>query len=299
MEQFALVIGESLIDVVGAARLPGGSPMNVAVGLGRLGRPVKLATWFGQDTDGGLIAAHLASSHVGVVPGSDGAAHTSTAQVVFDDAGSASYMFDLEWRLAGLVGDLHPIVVHTGSIAAALQPGADDVLTALRAMRGTATISFDPNVRPQIIGPADDVRPLMDEFVRLADIVKVSDEDLAWLNPGVPPIETARRWAAGENPALVVLTKGAQGVTAIIRGGEYDVAAPAVQVADTVGAGDAFMAGLLHALWGDGLLCDRGLNHISEPALLHALTVATQVAAITLSRPGADPPWSWELESPA
>lgn len=283
--------------------------MNVAVGLGRLSRHVRLATWFGRDADGALLADHLASSHVAVVPGSDGASHTSRAQVEFNDAGSASYVFDLEWRLTSLVSEAQPIVVHTGSIAAALKPGADDVLKALRAMHAAgSTISFDPNMRPQIIGPADDVRPTTEQFVCLADIVKVSDEDLAWLYPGIAPIDSAQQWAGGglapdprqPGPALVVLTKGADGVTAITRSGELEMAAPAVEVADTVGAGDAFMAGLLHALWDDGLLTDpSALANINHRDLRRGLTVATQTAAIALSRPGADPPWSWELLSQA
>jgi len=296
----ALVIGESLIDVVGDARYAGGSPMNVAVGLGRLGRTVELATWFARDDDGALLAKHLRESRVEVMPGSDGASHTSTAQVRFDGAGSASYAFNLEWRLpTGFVDDTSaplPLVVHTGSIAAFLQPGAVGVATVIERLTGRTTVSFDVNIRPQIIGPLDEMRPLAERLVGLADIVKASDEDLEWLYPGVPPIASARRWADGAS-SIVVLTKGADGVTAITAGGEIDVPAPAVQVADTVGAGDAFMAGLLHALWGAGLLGanSTALRDIDETTLRHALDVATRVAAITLSRPGADPPTIEEL----
>jgi len=297
---YALVIGESLIDVVGNTRHPGGSPMNMAVGLGRLGRPVELATWFGRDDDGRLLAQHLATSHVEVVPGSDGADHTSTAQVRFDEAGSASYIFDLDWQLPrAFVQDASapvPVVVHAGSIGAARQPGVTDVLTVVERLAAHTAVSFDANIRPQIIGPVDEVRPLAERFVGLADVVKASDEDLEWLYPGVQPIASARRWADGA-PSLVVLTKGADGVTAITAGGEIDVPAPGVQVADTVGAGDAFMAGLLHALWGAGLLGanSTALRDIDETTLRHALDVATRVAAITLSRPGADPPTIEEL----
>ncbi|MCL2653531.1 MAG: carbohydrate kinase [Propionibacteriaceae bacterium] len=298
---YALVVGESLIDVVDGSRYAGGSPMNVAVGLARLGRPAHLATWFGRDKDGALLANHLAQSHVEVVPGSDGANHTSTAQVRFDEAGSASYVFDLEWRLpASFVNDVTapaPVVAHTGSIAAALQPGVTDVLTVIEGLAGLTAVSFDVNVRPNIIGPLAEVLPFAERFASLADIVKASDEDLAWLYPGVPPLVSARRWAS-EGTALVVLTKGAEGVTAITGSDEIDVPAPTVQVVDTVGAGDAFMAGLLHALWGAGLLgpgARDALRSMDETALRQALSVATQVAAITLSRPGANPPWAAEL----
>ena len=305
---YALVIGESLIDVVGDARYAGGSPMNVAVGLGRLGHPVHLATWIGRDDDGRLLAEHLATSRVEVVSGSDGADHTSTAQVHFDNGGSASYVFDLEWRLpAAFVKDGAtpvPVVAHTGSIGAARRPGVTDVMTVMERLAGQTTISFDVNIRPQTIGPLDDVRPLAERFVGLADIVKASDEDLNWLYPGVTPITSARRWASGgtgtERPAIVICTKGADGVTAITRSGEIDVPAPVVEVADTVGAGDAFMAGLLHALWGMNLLgpaARQALRGIDVETLRRAVDVATQVAAVTLARPGADPPWARELNA--
>jgi len=296
----ALVIGESLIDVVGDARYAGGSPMNVAVGLGRLGRPVRLATWFGHDADGALLAQHLAKSGVDLVQGSDGASHTPTAQVRFDETGSASYVFDLEWRLpAAFVADAQtpvPVVVHTGSIAAVLAPGASEVADMIGLLAGRTAVSFDVNVRPQIIGPLTEVRPRAERLVALADIVKASDEDLEWLYPGMPPLESARRWASGGS-ALVVCTKGADGVVAITHRGEIEVPAPKVQVVDTVGAGDAFMAGMLHALWGAGMLGanSAALRDIDETTLRHALDVATRVAAITLSRPGADPPWANEI----
>jgi len=296
----ALILGESLIDVVGDARYAGGSPMNVAVGLGRLGRPVRLATWFGRDGDGDLLAKHLAESNVDVVTGSRGADHTSTAQVRFDEAGSASYAFDLSWQLPAAFADDAsaplPVVAHTGSIAAALQPGVTDVLTVIGRLAGRTAVSFDANIRPQIVGPREEVRPLTERFVSLADIVKASDEDLAWLYPDRPPLAGARDWAVA-GPSLVVYTKGVDGVTAITAGGEIDVPAPTVAVADTVGAGDAFMAGLLHALWGVGVLGanNAALRNIDEPTLRQALDVATNVAAITLSRPGADPPLIDEL----
>ncbi|MCL1841407.1 MAG: carbohydrate kinase, partial [Propionibacteriaceae bacterium] len=254
---FALVMGESLIDIVpdgaGTAEHPGGSPMNVAVGLARLGHPVTLATWFGPDPHGQAIRDHLTSSHVTVLAGSDGAAHTSRAQASFDEHGSARYVFDLSWHLPVLPDDAAPLVVHTGSIGATLRPGADDVLAAVRRLRGRATISFDPNIRPAIVGSPEAVLPLVDAFVANADIVKASDEDLAWLYPDTDPLVCAQSWLDA-GPALVVLTRGAAGTVAFTRTEAMQIAAPDVAVADTVGAGDAFMAGLLHALWQGNLL---------------------------------------------
>jgi fructokinase len=300
---YALVLGESLIDIVpegadGERReYPGGSPMNVAVGLARLGRPTTLATWYGPDARGALIAAHLASSGVDVLPGSDKAIRTPTAEVVFDAHGSASYVFDLSWELPPLPDDARPLVAHTGSIGASLRPGADAVLAAMRALRSRATTTYDPNARPHIIGPADGVRPLMEALVETADVVKASDEDLAWLYPGTDPLDTARDWLA-RGPALVVLTRGPVGVVGLTRESELACPAPQVAIADTVGAGDSFMAGLIHGLWSADLLGAprrEALAAIPESTLQSLLESATRVAAVTLSRPGANPPWLAEL----
>jgi len=296
---FCLVIGESLIDIVPGdhtlEEYPGGSPMNVAAGLGRLGRPTRLATWFGHDARGRLIAEHLAQSHVALVPGSDDAARTSTATVTFDTAGTAHYAFDLEWQMPSLAGLPIPLVAHAGSLGTALLPGADDVLTAVASLgRSGATISFDPNVRPAIVGEAGD---RFERFVRVADIVKVSDEDLDCLYPGTDPLEAAKAWL-GLGPALVVLTRGANGAVGLTAKDTITVAAPHVQVIDTVGAGDSFMAGLLHSLW-DADLIGPGrrdeLATLSADRLQPILELATNVAAITLTRAGANPPWAAEL----
>ena len=297
-EASALVIGESLIDVLpGVGGRAGGSPMNVAVGLARLGRPTLLATWFGRDSYGALIDQHLRQSGVSLVPESNAAQRTSSAEVVFDEHGSARYVFDLTWQMPSLPNDLAPIVVHTGSIGAALQPGADQVLDALRRLRAHTIVSYDPNCRPQIIGPADGVRALMESFVGVADIVKASDEDLAWLYPAVDPLESARAWLAA-GPSLVVLTQGAAGVTAMSQAATVEVPAPRVELADTVGAGDSLMAALLDGLWGLGFLDASRRDDLASmpPSTLERLMLyASRAAGITLSRPSADPPWRSEL----
>ena len=294
----ALVIGESLIDVLpGVGDLAGGSPMNVAVGLARLGRLTMLATWFGRDSHGQLIDDHLRASGVELVPGSDGAAHTSTAAVTFDEAGTAHYVFDLKWQMPAPPDGLAPVVAHTGSIGAALQPGADQALDALRRLKPRCMVSYDPNVRPQIIGPADGVRALTERFVGAADIVKASDEDMAWLYPHTDPHASARSWL-GAGPSLVVLTKGAAGVTAMSHAATVDVPAPHVTLADTVGAGDSLMAALLDGVWSLGLLdANRRDDMASTPSstLERLMRYASTAAGITLSRPGADPPWRAEL----
>ena len=147
------------------------------------------------------------------------------------------------------------------------------------------------------MGDAGPARERVERFVAAADVVKVSDEDLAWLAPGTDPAEVAQAWL-GLGPALVVVTRGGEGATGICAAGRVDVSAPQIAVVDTVGAGDAFMAGLLDALAGADLLGgDRpgALRGIPRDALAAAVRRATRVAAITCTRPGADPPTRAEL----
>ena len=298
----ALIVGESLIDVVrrldgSVDEHPGGSPMNVAIGLGRLGRPVDLLTWFGQDPRGAALREHIAESAVRVVEGSDGAATTSVAIATLDAAGAATYTFELDWQVPtsdGLLDDV--AVVHSSTIGAALAPGGDAVLDLLSRARSSATVTYDPNVRPALLG--DCARPLVERLVELADVVKVSDEDLAWCEPGSAPGEVAARWAS-RGPGLVVVTHGAEGVLATTSAG-LTVAVPSrrVVVADTVGAGDSFMSGLIDGLWTAGLLgADRreALGRIDESTLVGILERCTEIAGITVSRAGANPPWAGEL----
>ena len=175
------------------------------------------------------------------------------ATALIDDDGAATYTFDLAWELPGLAERLPfmlqgTTLLHTGSIATMLAPGAADVLAAVEHAHPSATISFDPNCRPSIITDVDYARRQAEKFVTLADIVKASDEDLEWLYPGVDLLDSARRWLSlggSEGPAMVVVTRGAAGPWGITAAGETEFAAPEVEVADTVGAGDSFMAALL------------------------------------------------------
>ncbi|MCA5892429.1 carbohydrate kinase [Isoptericola sp. NEAU-Y5] len=307
MSGHVLAVGEALVDVVHrpdgtSAEHPGGSLANVALTLGRLGRDVRLATWLGADARGDAVRSWLGESHVEAAPGSDGAARTSVAQATLDASGAATYEFDLEWRVpAGVATDAGTLAVHTGSIAAVLEPGATDVRRLVEAARATSTITYDPNARPALMGDAADARPRIEELVALADVVKVSDEDLAWLVPGADPLDAARAWLRS-GPAIVVVTCGGSGATALTEAGEVTVAAPAVDVVDTVGAGDSFMGALLDWLWGAGLLGAArrdALRGIDRDATARMLTRAAAVAAVTVSRAGANPPWPPDLPHPA
>lgn len=294
----ALIIGEALIDGVSRPgkqiqEYPGGSPANVALGLARLGRSVDLATWFGTDPHGAQVRTHLKVGDVRVVPGSDRAERTSTAVATLDDTGGATYEFDLEWQVPEVHLDSSVGVVHTGSIASILHPGADGVLEIVRAAAEFSTISYDPNLRPSIMGAVEDVRERVETLVSAADIVKVSDEDLRWLYPDQVEEEVVRRWVM-EGPSLAVLTKGGAGALAVTSSTiEIEIPAPAVTVIDTVGAGDSFTSGLLDALWSAKLLGANkrsDLRAIDHDTLHDALQWAVHCATITVSRAGANPP---------
>ncbi|ACQ79359.1 Fructokinase [Beutenbergia cavernae DSM 12333] len=298
-----LVVGEALVDIVERAgeparSHPGGSPANVALGLARLGRDVELVTWLGADENGELVRAHLAASGVRIAAGSIGAERTSTALATIGDDGAASYTFDLtvDYPEVEIADDV--VAVHVGSIGATLAPGAQRVDGVVAAARDRATITYDPNLRPSIMGEADGVRPRIEALVAASDVVKFSDEDLAFLYPGSDPREVARDWAA-RGPGVVVVTLGAAGSFAVAAdGGEAEAPAPTVTVADTVGAGDSFMGGLIDGLWSAGLLGAQhrpGLAALEPSALRVLLDAAARIAAITVSRPGADPPTRPEL----
>jgi len=304
-----LVIGEALVDVVTGAdgsdlgSHPGGSPANVALGLARLEHDVRLLTWLGKDADGRLITDHLEASGVTVVPGSSGAERTSIARAQLDAAGAATYDFDLQWRVEvtdvpTLTGPSGVDVVHTGSIAAILRPGASTVESLLDRFVGHATITYDPNARPALMGEADVTLAKVFAYVETADVVKVSDDDLAWLYPDTDPIDIADSWLM-RGPSVVVVTRGVGGADAVCRSGYVHLDAVTTDVVDTVGAGDAFSAGLIDGLSTAGLLGGlqrKALRRVTPDTLIGALQQGLRVAAITCSRAGADLPWRHELQ---
>ena len=288
-----LVIGEALIDIVnGHVEHVGGSPLNVAVGLAKLGRDIDFLTHIGDDEPGRRIADYVKSAGAQLVPGSTSASRTPTAAATIADDGSATYTFDLEWQLSGTPEVGPPLFVHTGSIAAVREPGCLAVAALLDAFRISATVTFDPNVRPSLVVDRDQARERIDHLVERSDIVKASAEDLRWIDPDHEPEWTARSWSAS-GPAIVVLTLGDRGALALCPAGEARVAAKSVQVVDTVGAGDAFMVGLLDALWGLDLLGAgrrAPLGRIGLDALTAALEAASLSSALTIGRAGADLP---------
>ncbi|MFV0287462.1 MAG: carbohydrate kinase family protein [Demequina sp.] len=308
MSDHALVIGEALIDAVRRAdgsltEHPGGSPANVALGLSRLGRDAELLTWIGDDAHGEAVLAHLSGSGVRLAAGSDAAPATSVATATLDATGAATYEFDLTWDIAeSATPRPTPVVVHTGSIAAVLDPGADAVLALVHSARDHATVTYDPNARPTLMGDPATALARIDKVVAASDVVKVSDEDLEWLAKATDGDgeDLAKRWTAA-GPALVVVTRGGEGATAMLHDGrEVGIVAPKVSVVDTVGAGDSFMSGLIDGLWSAGLLgaAQRdALRAIDDATLSGILTRCARIGAITVSRAGANPPTAADLDT--
>ena len=274
------------------------------MGVARLGRPVQFVGRFGSDTYGAMIAEHLRANSVLTAFEADDLP-TSVATAVLDPAGGARYTFDLEWQLPGLAEDLPALLdgttmLHTGSIASMLSPGASHVLRAVEQARPGCTITYDPNCRPTIITDVSYAREQAEKFVALADVVKASDEDLAWLYPQDSPRDAARRWL-GLGPALVAVTSGSRGAWAVTASGEAEASVPPVTVVDTVGAGDSFMSALLVSLMDrelDGGARRSELARIGTGDLEAVLTFAVRAAAVTVSRAGANPPYRAELETP-
>lgn len=300
-----LVLGEALIDVVrdvdgGVEEHVGGSPLNVALGLSRLGHPVDFATTIGQDARGERITALLDEGDVTLTQGSRTADPTSTAQAQLDATGAATYVFDLHF-------DLPPVPLapgtghaHTGSIGALLTPGEQNVRAALDEVRAHGTVSYDPNIRPSIMGSADEIRPRIEAIIALSDVVKASSDDLDYLYPGDTAAAVMAHWCT-LGAGLAVITLGAHGVIYRTAASEDTAAAPtaAAHVVDTVGAGDSFMAGLVSGLLDLGYLGHPDARTRLAGATLEEVRPAIErglaTSAVTVGRAGAYAPTRAEI----
>jgi fructokinase len=304
-----VVIGEALIDLSPPAEdgsciaRPGGSPMNVAIGLARLGQPTAFAGRLSADPFGSVLRRHLERSAVGlqhVVSAAD----PSTIALVELESGQARYQFslgaDFQWQaaeLAFLPGGAQ--VVHFGSLASWLPPGDAAIGVAVGGLRraAAALISYDPNVRPALQPDPAAARRQVEQCVSLAHIVKASLDDLAWLYGPDSADGIARHWL-NLGASLVVITAGADGATGWTAE-QPPVSRPRldVRVADTIGAGDAFTSGLLDALARRNLLAAARMADLGDPAILAGvLDDACRAAGVTCSRAGANPPTRSELD---
>lgn len=305
-----MVAGEALVDLMVGHdprqpdACPGGSPANTAIALARLGTPVTFAGRFGDDHFGDLLLANLAGNDVDLRYCVEAGQPTSLAVVSLDADGSACYRFhvdgtaDWAWQATELPAELpHDILaVHTGSLAVALAPGADVLTAWFVRQRKWRTTSFDPNIRPALIGPREDYLPKLEALVAASDIVKVSEEDLAWAYPGHDPLAVAQRWQRELDARLVIVTFGAEGAVAVHESGTVHRVAAVSSVVDTVGAGDTFSAAILHWLAGHDRLAKPCIDGLTAPELAAALDYASAAAGVACTRPGADPPHAHELE---
>lgn len=297
----ALVIGEALTDIVLAAdgtesSRPGGSPANVAVGLARLDVRTELVTSLGADTAGEGLRTHLEGAGVDLRPAAAvPPERTSSARAILDPQGAAVYSFDLAWE-PGAIAPGPVRLLHTGSLAMVVEPGASQVLAALTAAEPGTVISIDPNVRPHLGVPREHVRRQLERFAGHAHLVKLSDEDLSWTYPGASYREVAER-LHGHGAQLVVVTRGAQGCLLFAPRWHSELTAPTATLVDTIGAGDSFMSGLLRALLASGhdeALCTGTVSRHQAEAWAG---IAMRCAALTVGRVGAQPPRTEELEA--
>jgi fructokinase len=303
-----VVCGEALVDLVPDdssgerwTAIPGGSPANAAVAMSRLEVPTALLCRLSGDAFGRRLRAHLAGNGVDLSLSVAAAEPSSLAIVDLDETGAASYRFDIagtsdwQWSAEELPEVLPSGVraVHAGSLALALEPGGPVLEAFLTRARVGHTISIDPNVRPSVQDDLEETRAAVDRWCRIADIVKASSDDVEVLCPGDDPEVAAKRWQS-LGPAVVIVTLGAAGALAVSRTGTVRMPAPPTDVVDTVAAGDTFTAGLLTSLHRAGALGGR-LDALADDTLLEAVAYGLRAAAITCSRPGADPPWLREM----
>ncbi|HET6729622.1 MAG TPA: carbohydrate kinase [Jiangellaceae bacterium] len=307
-----VVAGEALVDLVaeedGRYRaVPGGSPANVAVGLSRLGVRTHMLARLGTGRFGRIIREHLSRNGVGLDLAVDSSEPATLAVVSLDTDGRAAYDFyvdgtaDWGWSPAELPVSLPTgtTAFCTGSLAVALEPGATAITDLMRRTAAAGvSIVLDPNLRPALLGERATAMRRLEAQIALADVVKVSDEDLAWVAPDENPADVAAR-LLDLGPKLVVVTLGAAGAFAsTLHGARVVVPAHPIEVVDTVGAGDAFTAGLVDALGRYDLLGGDARDHLGRctDATLQAVVArAALIAGLTCARRGADPPTAAEV----
>jgi fructokinase len=299
------VIGEALVDLVDAGdhstfiAHPGGSPLNVAVGLARLGHDTQFMARLSADAFGRLLREHAERNGVGLSASVGATEPSSLAVATLDAEGKAHYDFylagsaDWQWTDAELTVPGGTRMLHAGSLASWLPPGDARVAELLRRARDDALVSYDPNVRPGLLGEPGHARQAVERAVASAHLVKASDDDLGWLYPGEDIETAAGRWLS-LGATAVVITTGERGASAY-RAGEAPLLRPArtIELVDTIGAGDAFMSGLLGALAAGGITDAGGLAAVD---LAGPLDEAILAAALTCERAGADPPTAAEIE---
>ena len=302
-----LACGEALIDMLprrteagetAFAPYPGGAVFNTAIAMGRLDAPVGFFSGISSDMFGDLLRETLEASKVDTFPADISDRPTTLAFVKLVD-GHASYSFYDENTAGRMLTEADlpepgAEALFFGGISLVVEPCAT-AYEALQARESVERVTMiDPNIRPGFIRDEATYRARIERMIALADIVKVSDEDLRWLEGDGDTAELARSMLA-KGPALVCVTEGSKGASGYTDDHTVSVAASKVEVADTVGAGDTFNAGVLVSLHRAGLLTKEAIDTLTEDQIRDALALGARAAAITVSRAGANPPWTDEL----
>ncbi|MEE9315221.1 MAG: carbohydrate kinase [Rhizobiaceae bacterium] len=302
--------GEALIDMLpravdgkgetnGFLPVTGGAIFNTAIALGRLGTKTALLGGISNDMFGEQLMAGLTASNVGVGLCFRSNQPTTLAFVELIE-GVANYSFFDENSAMRMFSEENtpPIPKETsalqfGGISLTVGPSAA-AYEAVLNQAATSVIAIDPNIRTGFIKDGDAYRARLQRMISQSDIIKVSDEDFAWMHPDEGFDEIANGWIK-QGASLVILTMGKNGSRAITRSDDFSIAAQSVEVVDTVGAGDAFNAGVLFDLQSNCLLTKKALAKISKHDAERAVDFATSVAAHTVSQAGANPPWLSEV----
>lgn len=308
-----LCAGEALIDMIPAPDCseaglpsftahPGGAVFNTSVALGRLGVEAGLLTGLSTDLFGQQLEAALAASHVDSTLAVRSPRPSTLAFVELTD-GHARYSFFDENSAGRMLApvDLPELgsgipALFFGGISLACEPGADTYAALLEREGKTRAVMLDPNIRPGFIADEPRFRARLERMIAQSDIVKLSDEDLEWLIPGNQAPEQKAAGLLASGPAMVIITRGSKGAIAFLENGRtVAAAAKPARVADTVGAGDTFNAGVLARLSQLGMLEKKALRHLTDDVVRQALNFGCSAAAITVSRAGAQPPWAEEM----
>ena len=296
------VCGEVLIDLIPGAdgvRVPhvGGGPANTAKALARLGHDVQFIDGISSDQYGVMSRKELLDDEVKLDLALKSDKPTCLAIVSLAENGGASYEFEIDgtatfdFSLDWLPDPSRykPNVLHIGTLVTVIQPGADVLYDWAIRVAEFAPIVFDPNIRPAVMGDRDKYQMAVEKWAAISSVIKVSDDDMAWLYPDQKHQDVAQRWIS-DGAALVVITRGADGLVGITADGSVEVPGVKIEVADTVGAGDTVGAIIVEAM------IKKGILNLTDEVLKATLHRAAVAAGITCSRKGAQPPYKHELK---